>query len=295
MRIVSLVPAATELVYALGLDAQLVGRSHECDFPAGVQSLPPVTHAHLDDHRLSADIDADVRALAAAGQPLYGIDHAALHALNPTLLLTQDLCDVCAIAPAQVDAALEGLNPRPQIMRLAPGSVDDVLQDLIRLGDLTGRRTQAVDAVARLRRRLDAATELPSEPNAAPRVLFVEWLAPPFTAGHWNPGLIRRAGAVSVLPVAEGARSRAITPDELAPLVPDLIFVAACGFDAARARREWDALSPGHPLRALHAHRKPHLVFADGNAHFNRPGPRLVDSLEVLRESVARIEGERRP
>ena len=286
MRIVSFVPAATEMVCALGLDDQLVGRSHECDFPASITDRPAVTHAHLSDQSPSGVIDAEVRERAAAGQPLYGIDAATLKALKPDLLLTQDLCDVCAIAPAQVEAALDPSAPRPRIMRLAPGGVDDVLQDLLRLGEMTQRTQAAADCVERLRQRLDAATAATATPSPAPRVLFLEWLDPPFSAGHWNPELIRRAGAQSVLPVADGQRSGVIASETLEQLVTDLIFVAACGFGAPRARREWDALPPEHPLRALHTRTGARLVFADGNAHFNRPGPRLVDSMEYLRDAV---------
>jgi len=291
VRIVSLLPAATELVCAAGLQDRLVGRSHECDFPAAVIDRPAVTRAHLNDQAPSGVIDAEVRAWTAEGRPLYAVDGPMLRGLRPDLILTQDLCEVCAVAPAQVDSAVQSLDPYPRVLRLAPGGIEDVLRDLVRLGELAGRPEPATAAAARLRERFDRATDSRHDQatSAKPRVLFLEWLDPPFSAGHWNPELIRRAGARSVLPVTDGEKSRVIPPEALQPLTPDLIFVAACGLSPARARREWHALPAAHPLRALHRRIGARVVFADGHAHFNRPGPRLVDSLEFLREQLKRL------
>ncbi|MEM9882093.1 MAG: ABC transporter substrate-binding protein [Planctomycetota bacterium] len=285
MRIVTLLPAATEMVHALGLGDALVGRSHECDTPASVGELPVVTRAEIDERLGSGEIDRLVREFARDGRPLYRIDDALLKRLRPDVIVTQELCDVCAITPGQVDEAIRGLEPRPRVVRLGPGGLADVLDDLTRLGGATGRVEQARDCRDKLERRIDALTVDPVR-SPRPRVLFLEWLDPAFGAGHWNPELIERAGGSNVLDVRPGDHSRTIDDNTLDRVCPELIFVAACGFTAERARREWDALADDHPVRRVHRRSGARLHFADGNAYFNRPGPRLVDSLEVLRAAV---------
>ncbi|MEM6458575.1 MAG: ABC transporter substrate-binding protein [Planctomycetota bacterium] len=285
MRIVSLLPAATELVHALGLGDVLVGRSHECDTPVSVAELPVVTRAEIDERLSSGEIDRLVREFARDGRPLYRIDDALLKRLRPDVIVTQELCDVCAITPGQVDEAIRGLEPRPRVVRLGPGGLDDVLDDLVRLGRATGRVEQAEACRRRLERRIAELT-VEASVSPRPRVLFLEWLDPAFGAGHWNPELIERAGGQSVLDVRPGDHSRTIDDDTLDRVCPELIFVAACGFTAERARREWDALDDDHPVRRVHRRSGARLHFADGNAYFNRPGPRLVDSLEVLAAAV---------
>ncbi len=287
MRIVSLLPAATEMVCALGLEGALVGRSHECDTPATITDRPVVSRAEIDHHPTSAEIDAAVRTFAHEGRPLYHLNAELIRSLRPDVVVTQELCDVCAITPTQVHAALLGVSPAPAVLRLGPGTLDDVLNDVMRLGQATGRMPQAQTHHDALARRLADLT-VSNTTAARPRVLFLEWLDPAFGAGHWNPELIERAGGRSVLDVRPGQHSRVISDDTLASVVPDLIFVAACGFDTARARREWSVLPPEHPVRHMHRRTGARLVFADGNAHFNRPGPRLIDSLAVLRSAVAR-------
>ncbi|MEM1109166.1 MAG: ABC transporter substrate-binding protein [Planctomycetota bacterium] len=293
MRIVSLLPAATEIVCALGLEDALVGRSHECDTPASITGLPVVTGAEIDDRPSSAEIDRLVREYAHAGRPLYHIHEKLLRDLKPDLIVTQELCDVCAITPTQVDHAIQKIEPRPEVVRLGPGGLDDVLQDFIRLGDAAGRSGQAYACLQQLQKRIAELTVEPppgSLPEPRPKVLFLEWLDPAFGAGHWNPELIERAGGHNVLDVRPGDHSRTIDDDTLDRVTPDLVFVAACGFTAERARQEWDALPVDHPVRRVHRRTNARLEFADGNAYFNRPGPRLVDSLEILRAAVnARI------
>ena len=294
MRSVSLLPAATEMVCALGLEDALVGRSHECDTPASIADLPVVTGSEIDDRANSAEIDQAVRDFAHAGRPLYHIDAELLHRLRPDLIVTQELCDVCAITPGQVDAAIHELRPRPEILRLGPGGLDDVLADFTRLGRATGRIGQANACRQALEQRLAELT-VDKPPVSRPRVLFLEWLDPAFGAGHWNPELIQRAGGKNVLDVSPGDHSRTIDDRTLERVDPDLVFVAACGFTAERARREWDALPPDHPVRRVHQRRGARLHFADGNAYFNRPGPRLVESLEILAAAIAATESRSAP
>ncbi|MEM9418372.1 MAG: ABC transporter substrate-binding protein [Planctomycetota bacterium] len=285
MRIVTLLPAATEMVCALGLEDALVGRSHECDTPASILDRPIVTGAAIDDRSSSAEIDQMVREFTQTGRPLYHLDAKLLQELNPDLLVTQELCDVCAITPTQVDAALEGMETRPFVLRLGPGGLEDVLQDFIRLGQATDRLSQARDFRAHLEQRITSITNQATI-SPRPKVLFLEWLDPAFSAGHWNPELINRAGGENVLNTPPGVHSRGIDDVTLANVQPDLIYVAACGFTAERARREWDALPPDHPVRQTHRRSRARLVFSDGNAFFNRPGPRLVESLTLLAGAI---------
>ncbi|MEM1027320.1 MAG: ABC transporter substrate-binding protein [Planctomycetota bacterium] len=294
MRIVSLLPAATEMVCALGLENSLVGRSHECDTPASITKLPVVTGAEIDDRPNSAEIDRLVREYARLGRPLYHINAELLRRLRPNLVVTQELCDVCAITPGQVDAAIRGLKPRPDVLRLGPGGLDDVLADFIRLGRATGRVDQANACRQALEKRLAELT-VDTPLSSRPKVLFLEWLDPAFGAGHWNPELIERAGGQSVLDVRPGDHSRTIDDRTLESVHPDLMFVAACGFTAERARREWDALPPDHPVQRVYQRSGARLHFADGNAYFNRPGPRLVESLEILAAAIAATESRSVP
>ncbi|MEM6854416.1 MAG: ABC transporter substrate-binding protein [Planctomycetota bacterium] len=294
MRIVSLLPAATEMVCAVGLEDALVGRSHECDTPASITKLPVVTGAEIDDRPSSAEIDRLVRKYARLGRPLYHINAELLRRLRPDLIVTQELCDVCAITPGQVDAAIRDLEPRPDVLRLGPGGLDDVLDDFMRLGRATGRIDQANACRHALEKRLaDLTVDTPL--SSRPKVLFLEWLDPAFGAGHWNPELIERAGGQSVLDARPGDHSRTIDDRTLECVHPDLMFVAACGFTAERARREWDALPPDHPVRRVHQRGDARLHFADGNAYFNRPGPRLVESLEILAAAIAATESRSVP
>lgn len=285
MRIVSLLPAATEMVCALGLEDNLVGISHECDTPASITDRPVVTGAAIDDRPSSAQIDQAVREFTQAGRPLYHLDTHLLSKLTPDLIVTQELCDVCAITPTQVDEALRGIEPRPRVLRLGSGGLTDVLQDFIRLGQATERLPQAHDFRTQLEQRI---TDITARAQAKPRpqVLFLEWLDPAFSAGHWNPELIDRAGGLNVLHTPPNGHSQVIDDETLGTVQPDLIFVAACGFTAERARREWDALPLHHPVRETHRRSRARLVFADGNAYFNRPGPRLVDSLALLSKVI---------
>ena len=284
MRIVTLLPAATEMICALGLEEALVGRSHECDTPPSITNRPVVTSCELDDKCSSGQIDTAVRSLAQAGRPLYGVDAERLRGLRPDLVVAQELCDVCAVTPAQVQEAVQGLDPEPAVLRLEPGLLADVLRDIERLGEATGRHARARACREELEQRLDVIQRA-ATPHR-PRVLFLEWLDPAFGAGHWNPELIRRAGGQDVLDTPPGEHSRVIDEATLDAVQPDLVFVAACGFTAERSRREWDALPDDHAVRRMYERSQARLVFADGNAYFNRPGPRLVDSLELLVEAV---------
>lgn len=302
-RIVSLLPAATEIAAALGLERHLVGRSHECDFPATVAALPPLTAARIDPHRSSREIHEQVgRTLgpsAAPGPPtaaacgtdaktgtasgLFTLDVDRLAALAPDVILTQAACDVCAVATADVAASVQKSGVAGRVISLAPTSLDDVLHDILAVGAATDRLPQARELVARLRARIASVTCRTRTFADRPRVAVLDWLDPPMAAGHWVPEMVRRAGGRDLLG-RPGSPSHWITWQEVAAADPDVVVLAPCGFALDRVAAE--AISPAvrSHLAPLRAAREGRIYAVDGHHLFNRPGPRLVDSLEVLAE-----------
>jgi iron complex transport system substrate-binding protein len=264
MRVVSLVPGATEALFALGLGPRVVGVTHECDHPPAARALPRVTRSNLElDGRDGGEIDASVNAALAAGQPLYSVDLDAIRRLGPDLVVAQDVCDVCAVAAD--DVRLPGVP----VLRQHPHSLEDVLGDIARLAEACG--VDGAPLLSDLRSRIAAVT-------ASPRVrgVFLEWLDPPYATGHWTPNLLRLAGVDDPL-ARPGRPSSPTTWEAVRDAAPDVLLVAPCGFDEARARREVERLADR--VAATGAAR---TVVFDGSAYFNRPGPRLVDSLELL-------------
>jgi iron complex transport system substrate-binding protein len=286
-RIVSLLPSATELVCALGLRASLVGVSHECDFPPGVSALPQVTRTRIEHAAASAAIDTQVRQQLVAGQGLYAVETAALAALAPTLLVTQTLCEVCAVGEEDVTAAVRDLPVAPAVVTLRPATLGDMLADVDRLGAQAGVPEAATALRASLAARVAAVAERTARIPAAarPRVALLEWLDPLFDAGHWNPELITLAGGYPALGLA-GGPSMTRRWEELAAAEPDVVVVACCGYDRDRGLRDAAAIARLPAWRTLRAVREGRVLVADGNAYFNRPGPRLVDSLELLAHAL---------
>jgi iron complex transport system substrate-binding protein len=283
MRIVSLLPSATEIVCDLGLGASLVGVSHECDHPPFVATLPKVTSSVIPKDAPSADIDTLVRGYLADHQALYALDLDLLERLRPDLIVTQALCDVCAVSAEDVEAAVCALPGGPAIVNLEPMCLADVFATIRAVGAAAGcgadaaRRVEALElrirAVAR-RRRL----------SARPRVLLLEWIDPPFNAGHWNSELIELAGGIDCLGNA-GAPSRRLGWDEIAAAAPELLVVACCGYTVERTLRDLPLLEQRPEWRALPCAATGRVHVLDGNAYFSRPGPRLVDGLELLADT----------
>lgn len=275
MRIVSLLPSTTEILFALGVGGDVVGVTFECDFPLEARSRRIVSTSAMTPGLTPAEIDRDVRSKIAAGEDLYRLDEGALRELDPDLVLTQDLCAVCAVDLSTVDAAMDYLGCDGRVLTIDPSTLDDVLRSITLIGAAVGRQREAGELVAGLRRRLDrvaaAVVGLPS-----PRVAVLEWTDPPFDAGHWVPDMIAAAGGVSVLGQA-GHRSRGVDWAEVVAAQPDVIVVAPCGFRLAGARQLADELvldgqlPPGVPVWAV-----------DADSAFVRPGPRLVDGVEAL-------------
>jgi iron complex transport system substrate-binding protein len=275
MRIVSLVPSATEILFALGLGDEVVAVTHECDYPPAARALPKITRDVLPQDLTAGQIDAAVRARTDQGESIYQLDAEALHELRPDLIVTQALCAVCAVSFEDVRAIAEALESRPQVISLDPRTLGEVLGDIRTLAEATDRRDAGValvqDAAARIDRVRVAVRD-----RRRPRVVALEWLEPVYVAGHWTPQLIEYAGGLDVLGMA-GEHSERRGWDEVAAVDPDVVVVMPCGYDAERAHAE--AVSFREQLAALGAGE---VVAVDAAAYFSRPGPRLIDGLELL-------------
>ena len=276
MRVVSLLPSATELLCAIGGESLLVGRSHECDFPESIESRPALT-AQRTVLASSSQIDQQVRETLASGDSLYEIDADALRNLRPDVILTQDLCTVCSIDLKTVRAIAATIEPEPMIVSLDPKSIFDVFDDLLTIGKATGLEQDAEAAMVRLRARYWEAIDFVNPYESRPEVAFLEWTDPPFAGGHWTPGLIEAAGGQHSLNAA-GEPSRQITPEELLEKMPDRVIVCPCGLDLERAQQERELLKQTKWWALLPAVQEGNVAVVDGSAMFNRPGPRLVDA-----------------
>ncbi|MER5757956.1 cobalamin-binding protein [Streptomyces sp. NPDC002082] len=282
MRIVSLLPAATDIVVDLGLAADLVGRTHECDWPpAVVASVPVVTRAEFDADALSSrEISAAVGGAAHSGSSLYTLDTEALAALTPDVLLTQDLCQVCAVSYEGVSRAVRLMDAGPRVLSLEPRTLDDVLDCLVTVGELLGvreaaerRRSELLDRLAGVRRATAGGPR--------PRVVAIEWLDPLWPAGHWVPEQITCAGGEPLL-AAPGEHTTPMTWDAVREARPDVVLVLPCGFPPERTLAEIDLLTSLPGWAELPAVRTGQVWVLDGPAYFNRPGPRVVRGAEVL-------------
>jgi iron complex transport system substrate-binding protein len=283
VRIVSLLPSTTEIVCALGLGDELVGVTHECDHPPFVRGLPKVTRTLIPHDAPSCQIDALVREQLTTERALYHLDRDTLARVAPDLIVTQALCDVCAVAEVEVVDAARRLPGSPSVVNLEPMTLAEVFDAIAAVGVAAGRADRAAAVVAGLRARVDAvAARTATIPESGrPRVAFLEWIDPLFSGGHWNPELIALAGGVDVLG-APAAASRTVTWEAVRAAEPEVVFVACCGFSTERALEDLPLLQARDGWDELPAVRDGRVWFADGNAFFSRPGPRIVDSLELL-------------
>jgi len=275
MRIVSLVPSATEILFALGLGDAVVAVTHECDYPPLARDLPKVTRDALPPNLSAGQIDAAVRARTDQGEAIYELDVEALHELAPDLIVTQALCAVCAVSFDDVRAVAEELERQPHVVSLDPRTLGEVLGDVRTLAEATDRRDAGVALVQDAAARIDRV-QLAVRDRRRPRVAALEWLDPVYVAGHWTPQLIEYAGGLDVLGMP-GEHSERRSWEDVAAAEPDVVVVMPCGYDADRAHAE--ALSYGDKLAALGAGQ---VVAVDAAAYFSRPGPRLIDGLELL-------------
>ena len=279
MRVVSLLPSATEIVAALGGIADLVGITHECDYPPEVASRARMTACEVDAAASPAAIDRQVRALTAEGRSLYTLDEERIRVMKPDLILTQALCDVCAVMEGDVRALAARLSPSPAVVSLHATTLDGVFDDIARAAAVLGRSDAGAALVKQLRARLEAVhVTLKTARAPRPRVAVIEWTSPVFAAGHWVPEMVRRAGGTDVL-AAAGERSKVISPGDVAASDPDIVVVAPCGYGLESAADEARQLV-GDPEWSFLRERS---VWAlDANAFTSRPGPRLVEGVELM-------------
>jgi iron complex transport system substrate-binding protein len=280
MRIVSLVPNGTEILFALGAGDEVVGVSHECDYPAAARRRPVLTGSALPAGLGAAEVDRAVSAQVGSGESLYTLAGRQIAELAPDLVVTQQLCPVCAVSTAQVDGAVAPLPRCPEVLSLDPATLADVLADVRRVGERIGRAAAAGKLVAALEARL-AAVRARVAGLSRPRVLALEWLDPPFAGGHWVPDMIAAAGGTDVAAVP-GAHSARLTWEQVAALDPDVMVAMPCGYDAAGAAAQVTAVAGRPEWQRLRAVRAGNVHPVDANGCFSRPGPRLVDGIERL-------------
>jgi len=282
MRICSLLPSATEVIALLGLSDELVGISHECDYPPSVRSVPIMIEPMIPPHGLaSAEIDRQVRQLVESGQRLYRLKDHLLRQAQPDLILSQDLCHVCAVTPDQLHDALCSLRHQPTVLTVNPRTVHDVIDDVVRIGDAAGRSAEGHRLATQLRDRLDAIRTRVQGLSQRPRVACIEWLSPLYVAGHWVPEMVQLAGGQDVL-AQPGSPSRVVTWDEVLAAAPDVLIVMPCGFSVERTRTELFQLMQQPGQWRLSSDLVPHTFLVDASSYFSRPGPRLIDGIELL-------------
>jgi len=280
MRIVSLVPNGTEILFALGAGDLVVGVSHECDFPPEARTRPILTGSALTPGMSAAEVDQAVSAQVGSGFSLYTLDEARIAELAPDVIVTQQLCPVCAVSTEQVDGAVRPLPRCPELVSLDPTTLADVFADIRRVGEVTGRTAEAEALLRGLQERLDEVlARVAGRPR--PRIVALEWLDPPFAGGHWVPEMIEIAGGTDVL-ARPGDHSRRLTWDDVRAADPDHLVVMPCGFDEAGAREQIGSIAGNPDWHELRAVRLGQVHPVDANGCFSRPGPRLVDGIERL-------------
>ena len=283
MRIVSLLPSATEIICALGLEDYLVGVSHSCNYPNSVQRLPKLTSTRVPMQADSQSIDDYVRDHLDSNQALYDLDIDTLANVKPDIVVSQALCDVCAVATGEVDEAMASLPGNPTIIDLTPNTLDDVFADITRVGDALEVPELTTHFVQRLKDRRDRIAEISAGIAEAdrPGVAFLEWLLPPFNGGHWNPELVEIAGGRDLFG-SPGQPSTTLDWQTVVEAKPDVAFVACCGFSVDRALQDVESVRSTPAWRSLPAVSNGRVYVADGNAYFSSPGPRLIDGLEIM-------------
>ncbi|UZK64929.1 ABC transporter substrate-binding protein [Sphingomonas sp. M1-B02] len=285
-RVVSLLPSATEIAVAVGLGEQLLGRSHECDFPPFVAALPVLTSTKLEKGLTSLQIDRRVQEIVQQGLSVYAVDSEQLRALRPDVILTQSQCAVCAVTPADLEDSLAAwVGTAPTLVSLAPDDLGDVWGDFARVGEAVGAEEEAERAVERLRARLDALQARTAGRGLRPTVAAIEWIDPLMVAGNWVPELIELAGGEPLFAVA-GQHSPWLEWDTLIAADPDVIVMMPCGYRIPQTLGDLAPLVDRPGWRDLSAVRQGRVFVADGHHFFNRPGPRLVESAEIIAQCL---------
>jgi iron complex transport system substrate-binding protein len=286
-RIVTLLPSATEIVCALGYEVELVGRSHECDYPPSVKRLPVLTRPKFNPEGSSAEVDERVKKILADALSVYRVDVELLRALRPDVIVTQSQCEVCAVSLHEVELAAADWvgSPSPSIISLAPYSLGDVIADIKRVGAELGKPEQGMKLAGAMRARMTAIERRTAALTARPAVGCIEWIDPLMVAGNWMPELVTMAGGHNLFGYP-GQHSPRIKLDEFAAGDPDIILLMPCGFNIDRTEAELGNLARRSEWRRLKAVGQRQVYLADGNQYFNRPGPRIAESLEILAEII---------
>jgi iron complex transport system substrate-binding protein len=281
MRIVSLLPSATEILFALGLDKEIVGVSHECDFPAAARGRRVVIHSRLPHDASPLEIDRLVREYCSRGESLYSVDAVALAELEPDLIITQDLCQVCAASPDDLATTLAGFEVPPEVLCLNPQDLGDVWRDILWVGEDTRRGHEAEALLGKIGTRLGELENQLQVIEHRPRVAILEWLQPFYVGGHWVPEMIEIAGGKDVLGKKRTPSFR-VTAEEVIDAAPEILLIAQCGYDAKQARDEYNAMTFPEEWSAIPAVRNSRVYAVDASGYFSRPGPRLMTGIEAL-------------
>ncbi len=283
-RIVSLLPSATEIVCALGFESDLVGRSHECDYPPGVERLPALTEPKFNPERPSAEVDREVRRIVDEALSVYRVDAPRLRDLAPDLIVTQSQCEVCAVSEREVEDAVGlWLGARPTIVSLAPYALADIFADIERVARAVGEPARGAELVGRLMARIDAVAARARQAETRPKVACIEWLDPLMSAGNWMPELVAMAGGENLFGRA-GEHSGRLEFEALLAADPDVVVLAPCGFSMRHTMEEIAAVAARPGWSGMRAVREGRVFVAEGSQYFNRPGPRIAESLEILAE-----------
>ena len=282
MRICSLLPSTTEIVCALGLKENLVGITHECDYPQEISDVRVVTKSLIDHSGSSSqEINRHISEALHSGSGIYAIDNESLEFTNPDLILTQELCEVCAVSYSQVEESVRTLSGNQTVLSFEPSNIGGILDSIIRIGKQTNTESNAKTLVNKSRERINAVRSKSSDSLRKPRVLGLEWLEPPFIGGHWVPEMIEIAGGSPALGEKE-APSREITWEQALASSPEIIVLMVCGFDLKRTVKEFNLLSESEFWKKYDGE----IYAVDGSAYFSRPGPRIIDGIEILGEII---------
>ena len=286
MRICSFLPSTTEIICALGLEENLTGITHECDHPEVVRSKTRVIMSSIDHNSLSSrEIDELVTKNSKEGKSTYLVDSEKLKEASPDIIFTQGLCEVCAVSGNQVLEAVDVLENSPVIISLEPGTVDEVLESIITVGEATGRAEVARELVTNLRSRIGSIKTITERERDKPRVFCLEWLDPPFVAGHWVPDMVEIAGGVNGLR-NKGEASVKVEWEEVIEFAPHYIFVMPCGFNIDKTLNEIDSVTSNSIWHQTPASQKGNVYLVDANSYFSRPGPRIVEGIEIIARSI---------
>jgi len=283
-RIVSFLPSATEILYELGAGAQVLAVTHECNYPVEAITKPKVIHASFSPEKMSSqEIDNKITELVHTGKDIYILDEQVLKKANPELIVAQGICEVCSPYTREINRAVTLLGEKTEVLVLDPSNLDDILQNIIEIGNKIGKQEKARDFVVQLQKRIDYIRNIPK--ISRPKVVCIEWLNPLFTAGHWVPQMVEMAGGTNGLS-STGDRSRKMEIDEIVKFDPDVIVLMPCGFDLKRTDLEYDILLEDIKWKTLKAVRQGKVYAVNANEYFSKPGPRTVVGLEILAKII---------